>query len=249
MFTNEQSGGDETLKRKSPLTVSDAIQTNDARAVVEVGTTSGDRNDTSLFYTETVGDIEYDFTAIIDIKTLLFVVADPLFDRMAIKADWIDTGLAERMLEMHYPGISHPSKGFFTASAKCLTQEISEYGLILNKEIVEYLVKYLLKGILGISIKRNTGYANVTDISIKEVNDIINDKFESADGWKTITTNEDVDQLSFDIECPYVPSSAEEIEKMKKLKEEYEAQKKNRKDNKKKEEEERKNRRKAKEEV
>ena len=244
MFANTDG---ETLKRKSPLTVSDAIQSNGARSSLEIGTTSGERNDTSFFYTETVGDIEYDFTAVIDIKTLIFVVADPLFDRMAIKPDWIDTGLAEKMLEMHFPGISHPYKGYFTASSKTLTQEISEYGIILNKEVVEYVVKYILKNILGISIKRNTAYANVTSISIKEVNDIINDKFDSADGWKTITSSEDVDKLSFDIECPYVPASADEIEKMKKIKEEYEAEKNGRKEEKEKDKEERKARKKAKE--
>jgi hypothetical protein len=247
MFANVPSAGGETLKRKSPLTVSDAIQSNDVLSSLEIGITSGDRNDTSFFYTESVGDIEYDFTAVIDMKTLVFVVADPLFDRMAIKADWIDTGLAEKMLEMHFPGISHPYKGFFTASAKTLTQEITEYGIVLNKEIAEYLVKYILKNILGISIKRNTAYANVTSISIKEVNDIVNDKFESTDGWKTLTSREDVDKLSFDIECPYVPASAEDIEKMKVIKEQYMNEKKARKDEKEKDKEERKARKKAKE--
>jgi len=247
MFANTPDSGGETLKRKSPFTVSDAIQSNDTRSSIEIGTTSGDRNDTSFFYTETIGDIEYDFTAIIDIKTLIFVVADPLFDRKAIKSDWVDTGLAEKMLEMHYPGISNPQKGYFTASSKCLTQNISEYGIILNKEIVEYLVKYLLKGILGVSIKRNTSYADVTSISIKEVNDIINDKFDSTDGWKTLTSSEDVDALSFDIECPYVPASEEEIQKLNEIKEKYASENKDRKDKKEKDKEERKARKAAKE--
>ena len=222
MFADNDKEGNGTLKRKSPLTVSDAIQTNDAKAVLEIGTTSGDRNPTSMFYVESVGDIEYEFTAMIDMAQLMFIVADPLFDRLAIKADWVDTGLAEKMLAMHFPNISKPIIGHFTKSAKCLTQDISEYGIILNKEIVDYLVKYLLKRILGASIKRNTGYANVTSISIKEVNDIINDKFESEDGWKTITTSEDIDNLSFNIECPYTISSAEELERIKPIREAYE---------------------------
>lgn len=222
MFADNDKEGAGTLKRKSPLTVSDAIQTNDAKAVLEIGTTSGDRNPTSMFYYENVGDIEYEFEAIIDIPQLTFIVADQLFDRMAIKSDWIHTGLAEKMLSMHFPGISNPAFGYFTKCAECLSQEISEFGIILNKELVEHLVKYLLKNILGASVKRNTGYANVTSISIKEVNDIVTDKFDVEDGWKNISTSEEVDQLSFNIECPYTKSTAEQIERIKPIREAYE---------------------------
>ena len=212
---------DSGYKRKSCLTITDAKEISGAKSEFEIGTTSGERNSTSMFYTEKVGETKYEFNGIIDLKTLMFIVADPMFDRMALNPDWVTSGLAEKVLHSLYGDKSHPSIGYFTSSSKCLTQTISEFGIILNEELVKDLVKYLLKRIMGASITRNNAFANVTSLSIKFVDDIIFDKMNDGDKWIELKSTEDVDALDFTVDCPYDKVSKEEIEKLSAIKEEY----------------------------
>jgi uncharacterized protein (DUF1499 family) len=201
--------------------VSDTKEISGAKSELEIGTTSGDRNPTSMFFTEKVGKTVYEFKGIIDFKTLMFVVADPMFDRMGVKSDWLTTGLAEKIMRNFYGDKSSPSIGYFTSSSKCLTTSIAEYGMILNEELVIFLTKYLLKSIMGCSIKRNNSYANVTSLSIKFVDDIIFDKMDDENGWIELKSPSDVDELDFKVDCPYEKATDEDIKKLSIMKEEY----------------------------
>lgn len=102
MFASSRDSG-KTLKRKSPLTIVDAIQTNNTKSnMFEVGITSGPRNETSLYSTEKIGDVEYETQGVIDLKTLSFISADELCDRMALRSEWIDNGLVDKVMKSHY---------------------------------------------------------------------------------------------------------------------------------------------------
>lgn len=209
------------FKNKSCLTVTDAKEISGAKSHIEIGSTSGERNGTSLYYAETIGDIKYEFEGIIDFKTLMFVVADPMFDRMGIHPDWIDNGLAEKTLHNFYGELANPSIGRFTSSSKCLTNTIAEYGMILNEELVVYLTKFLLKSIMACSIKRNNAYANVTSLSIKLIDDIVFDKMDDNNGWIELKSVEDIDKLDFKVDCPYEKATEEDIKALEIMKEKY----------------------------
>lgn len=217
-FTNKDETG---YKRKSCLTITDAVETSDAKSAIEIGTCSGERNVTSMFYTEKVGKTTYETSGVIDFKTLMFVVADPMFDRLAINPDYLTNGVVEKIMHNLYGDIAKPTIGYFTASSKSLTQKISEYGMILNEELVVFLVKELLKRIMGCSIKRSNAYANVTSLSIKFVDDIIYDKFDDENGWIELNSLEDVDNLEFTVDCPYERMDDECKDALEALKEEY----------------------------
>lgn len=212
---------DFAYKRKSPLTITDANEISGAKSELEINSTSGDRNATSMFYTEKVGKTEYEFFGVIDPKTLMFNVADPIFDRMGIHPDWVTNGLAEQVLHNLYGDMANPTIGYFTSSQKCLTSSISEFGIMLNKELVNYLIKYILINVMKCSIKRNTAFANVTSLSIKVVDNIFEDNFESPNGWIDINSEDDIKKLDFDIYNPYVLSTEEEVKEMESYKEEY----------------------------
>lgn len=216
MNTNRDESG---YKNKTCITVTDAKEISGAKSALEIGTTSGERNLTSMFYTEKVGDTKYAFKGVIDPKTLMFVVADPMFDRMGLNPDWITNGLAEKILHNLYGDISHPSVGYFTASSGCLTQTISEFGMILNEDLVKYLIKFLLKSIMTTSIKRNNAYARVDSLSIKFVDDILDN--DNDEGWINLKTLDDVDNLDFEVECPYEKSSEEDVKRLDAMKEKY----------------------------
>lgn len=96
MFAKSVDGN--TLKRKSPLTITDAIQTNNnVSNLMEVGSTTGERTDTSFFTVEKIGDVTYNAKGVIDLKTLAFVPADVRFDRAAVMTEWCEKGLIDRI--------------------------------------------------------------------------------------------------------------------------------------------------------
>lgn len=209
------------FKNKSCLTVTDAKEIGGAKSHIEIGSTSGERNETSLYYTETIGDSKYEFEGIIDFKKLMFVIADPMFDRMAIHPDWIDNGLAEKTLHNFYGDLASPSIGYFTSYDECLTKAITEYGMILNEELVVHLTKFLLKNIMGCLIRRNNSYANVTSLSIKFIDDIIFDKMDDDKGWIELKSIDDVNNLVFKVDCPYEKATVADIKVLEAMKEKY----------------------------
>jgi len=218
LYTNRDESG---YKRKSPLTITDAIENGNAKSELEIGTTSGDRNSTSMFYTEKIGEAEYNFKGIIDLKQLMFIVADPLFDRMAINPDWLTTGVAEKVMKNLYGDKSSPRIGYFTASSKYLTNSIAEFGMLLNEELVAHLAKYILANIMKCSIKRNNAYASVKSLKIKFVENIINDKMDDEEGWITINDLNDIANLEIHADCPYKEATEKDIELLNSLKNDY----------------------------
>lgn len=220
------------IRSASPLTIVDAIQSDNAKSFFEVNTTSGDRSDTSLFYTENVGDITYSTCGSINVKKLMFVCADPIFDRMHIKDDWINNGLAAKVLKSFYGDLANPKAGYFTANEKTLTGNLAEYGLLLNDELVDYLIKKQLEMILSMDISRAKAFAKTSSLKIKIVNDPLVDTFDNEDGWIEIKSVDDINKLTFTPDKFYHESTFEEIEEIKRIKEAYDNKAKERKDKK-----------------
>ena len=225
MFTGRGGGnGDVAYKRKSPLTITDAIQTDNAKSEIEVGSTTGDRSDTSLHYSEKVGDIKYDFMGQIDIKQLQFISCDPFFDRMSLNSDWIDSGDFEIAMENHYGGMCGSKFGTFTSMGKFFGKSYGEDGILLSDEICEYLIKKTLKDILSVNIVRNNAFAKTSGLKVKLVDNIIGEGQSPFDeeGWIDLKTEADVDALDLgELHHFFEESSDEEIEERDRIREEY----------------------------
>ena len=223
----------DTLKRKSPLTIVDAIQINNEQSIIEVGSKAGERDAISFFYSEKAGDMKYGFNGMLDVKRLQFISADPNLERQAIKDDWLENINIDGILKNHYGEIAKPKVGYFSSTSKFTSSANAEHGILLNQEMQEYLIKKTLKDILAINITRSNAYAKTDFIKVKLVNDIVNDKFEDEDGWIELRTIEDVDALDLsNLENFFVEHTQEEIDMRNKMKSSKEENDKNTKEQK-----------------
>lgn len=196
--------GDETYKRKSPLTVGSAIQSNSAISYMEFHSRSGakkvgddsNKSDTSIFNKETVGDITYKSKGFINLQELQFLSCDPIYDRCSFNSD--DYGILKTVLSNTLPNFDN-ELGYYTLSTSAIN--VSEYGVKFNNEQTLYLIKELLKRIININIPKATAYAKFESLKIQLVTDVLKPQNNKVIEIKSI---EDIDALDFDIEDYFV---------------------------------------------
>jgi hypothetical protein len=218
MFTSK-----EVLKRKSPLTITDAEQTSNNKSYMEFKAKSGEKNtekdkvdsDTTIFNKETVGEIFYEAEGNINLSDLQFVGCDSIFDRVSFNSDLYES-LYKPYAEMNIPNFQ-AQLGFFTLTSSVV--DMSEYGLKLSNENVVFLTKETLKKLLGIAILRNNSFARTHSLKVKLVYNPLVDTFKNEEGWITIKTIEDINNLDFNVEDFY---SIVEESKAKKLRQNIE---------------------------
>lgn len=196
--------GDETYKRKSPLTVGSAIQSNSAISYMEFHSRSGakkvgddsNKSDTSIFNKENVGDITYKSKGFINLQELQFLSCDPIYDRCSFNSD--DYGILKTVLSNTLPNFDN-ELGYYTLSTSAIN--VSEYGVKFNNEQTLYLIKELLKRIININIPKATAYAKFESLKIQLVTDVLKPQNNKVIEIKSI---EDIDALDFDIEDYFV---------------------------------------------
>lgn len=194
-----------TIKRKSPFTLTAAESNNLTH--LEVMARSGDRNSTSFFYKETSGEITYEARGIIDLHELQFISCDSLFDRAAFSQD-LSTKFLQN-LKSYLPSFQLPKvteDGYVSASyaIKTAAAKIPEVGVLLGNEEVNTITKELLKNILNIQINRATAYVKTSSLKIKLVNDPLIDTYNNLEDWIEISSEKDIDNLTFDTIEGYV---------------------------------------------
>lgn len=238
------AGRKQTLNRKGCVYISSAVQTCNAKSMLETRVRSGEKEshetikDTSLFAEETIGDIKYAGHGSIDLKELQFVSCDSIFDRYGFDADNFD--LIKEIL--------NNTLGSFDGELayhllKTSSVDMGEYGFSLSNENVVFLVKGLLNRILSLNIQRASAFAKMSSLKIKLVSDPIKDTFESEDNWIEIKTQEDINSLDFDMEVFYDSSNSV---KLAEIRERIEAENKKRKEEQAKAKEEKEAKKKAK---
>lgn len=203
MFAGEK----ETLKHKSPLTIT-AAEDPDAVITADLGSASGDRGDKSMYWSENTGKTSYSARGSISLKGLEFLPCDDFYDRRAVKDKWIETedGILNRLFAGRYGRVPYTC-GIHTSAKETLTSHIGEYGLHFSHEFRKLMVKGLLERILGISIVRAGAYARTEELVIKPVYNGLEDGFETGTGWVKVspdTVGEIVDGL--ELEDFYVPA-------------------------------------------
>lgn len=211
MFTSST----DNFKKSSPLTITDAIQTNNSVSTMEMFTRSGQKSvgddssdsDTTLFNMETIGNITYEGNGCIDLQNLEFLSADHIFDRYAFNSD--DYSILEQFLKVNIPNFNS-ELGYYTLKTSAI--DVAEYGIKFSDENMLFLIKEVLKRILAINITRSSSYAKLSKLSIELVYNPLN---PSENVWVDINSIEDIDKLSFDIDESYILADETEVKKQR----------------------------------
>jgi hypothetical protein len=209
LFADEK----ETLKRKGPLSITNAEQTCNALSYIETFSHSGKKitdnelADNSFFKKEVVGDIKYSADGFIDLMQLQFVSCDQVFDRFSFNPDMF--GIYKQFMKMRFPSFDS-ELGYY--QIKGSNVEIPEYGFKLSNQNIVILVREMFERILSLNIRKSTSFAKTSSLEYKLVYDPIEDTMESEDGWVKIATRKDIEQIDFEVEEFYI---TEDLEKAK----------------------------------
>jgi len=209
-----------SYKKKSPVTIGDAIQTSENLSIIETFTRSGakkvkvdssDKSDTSLYNEETVGDMTYSAKGTINLNELQFVSLDDYYDRWSFSPDEFE--IFSKYMKINMP--SFDSKvGYYKMNNSC--NSFPELGFKFSNEDIDFLTKLVIKKLMNVNILRNGSYAQFDSLKIKFVDNIFSDKFSSEDNWIEIKTMTDVDNLTITPDEFYIledTNTAEEFRK------------------------------------
>lgn len=170
---------------------------------------AGDGSDTTIYKSENVGRGEYRTHGFINVENLQFISADPLFDRQAI---FLDGGIDEKIfldeLKKNMVNFTPELKYWFRKN-NYLSDKAAEYGVLLNDESVNMLIKRILKKILSIKIERSYAWLKLKELSIRVICDENPSPF--------VVTLEDVDDLCFIPHVWYEEASVEQWKENERL--------------------------------
>lgn len=198
----------ETVKRGSPLTITDAEQISKNKTYLETHSRSGEKDihenkegsDTSFFKKESVGDIEYLALGSIDLGELQFISADSVYDRYSLNPDKYEN-FYEKYAKLNIPNYEGKLGYYSMITAK---SDLGEYGLKLSNETVKFLVSDIFKRLLDINIKKAGSYAKIKSLQIKFPPKPVMGSNENEDGWINIDSISDIENLDYDIKEKYV---------------------------------------------
>lgn len=200
-----------TSKRTGAITLCDAEQCDGALSYIEVCSRSGEKEENSLFYKETVGNIKYFTTGDLDLNNLQFITCDNVFDRYSF--DPTNFGLFKEFLSNFLPNFNS-KLGYYQLKGSSIN--IPEYGVLLSNENVIYLVKVALKKMLNLNIKRKDAYARVSSLKIKLIENPFEDTFNNEYNWIELRNENDVDSLDFETHSFYEKVDLEEAKELRK---------------------------------
>jgi len=186
------------IKRKSPITITDAIQIGDEKPTMDIGTQTCPKNpDTegkkdldesgglSMHYKESVGNVEYLAHGAVDLCELQFISLSQKYDRLAVNPDYFE----EYRTNLKRIVGGEIKKGFCIRGINGLPEE----GALLNGDQCTSLVEIFFKKLLGFRIVRGGGgMAEISQLKIKFLKDPIEDKFSSEEGWHKVSTVDDL---------------------------------------------------------
>lgn len=186
----------DSIKKKSPVTISDAEETSGAVITPELGSVAGDKSETSLYYTENVGRTAYTFIGAISPKDIEFLSADDFFERRGVKSEWVETdnGLLNLAFKQRYGELPY-TLDYCTATGNVFTKHIGEKGLHFSEKYVKELISIFFKKLLFLDISRSKAYAKISRLEVKPVYDAIMDTVDNPKGWITISSEESVDDF------------------------------------------------------
>lgn len=96
-------------------------------------------------------------------------------------------------------------------------------GYLLTESQVNYIVKLFITQLLQLNIQRRDAYAAISSLQFKFIENPLVDKVSNEDGWTSIETEEDINDINFNLFPAYVLSNDEaSMIRREKAKEAYE---------------------------
>ena len=180
---------DVDIKRKGGFCVTDAEQTNNVETWLETRTKEGERNDTSLFFKEKCGDIEYLSNILVDFRQLKFISIDENYDRVSLSIKDVEPFI--KSIESRYG----EGSAIFGNWGTTQTNLVGEEGIVLSDKVVLNILREVMKKILSINIIRSGSYAKTSfvKIALGYQGDEINTKHEPK--FVEINSIKDYDML------------------------------------------------------
>lgn len=148
MFASEKKGA---AKRKSPLTVIDAHETSGAVPTFNVHSNSGDRNDTSLYYVEEVGQTRFETDMFINLSELQFIPLSDTYGRNSVFPDGEEP--FKSALRTKYGNIE---EGYYAIEGE--EGQVPEYGVKLPGSAVCDIVKDFIGHLKKFRVDRANSY-------------------------------------------------------------------------------------------
>lgn len=199
-----------SLKRKSPLTITDAVEKGEKRNVISIdfhsrsgakNASTDDKGDTSIYFIENVGENEYVSEGNIDLQELQFISADPSYDRMGVDVDGgVNGEIFIDSLNRNFPS-SEKRFGYYYIKNTITEDEWAERGVLLSKDDVDYLVKYILKNILNAKIVRRNALCVIDKLEVS---------FDNRQTYQNVELK-DLDDFYFMVDEKYQEASEEKI--------------------------------------
>lgn len=161
-----------SFKRKSPVSVSSAQQIKlgetMAEPQMETLVKEGDRDKTSLFYKETIGELKYKSDIFVDIKNLQFVSMDENQDRVALSDQYADKYITK--IKTTYSDcfdVNEIKRGkFITTRPRIGNPFVSEQGINFGTSFSNFAVRYLIEKILDIKSTRSNSYVEFDSLKL-----------------------------------------------------------------------------------
>lgn len=220
------------FKRKSPFTLTDAIEVGDDwhdSLAFDFHSNSGEKskledeevtiNSTSIYRCENVGQREYEAKAILDLCEMQFISDDCRYDRTNCGGLERNSEYEKLFLDALSSRFGHECKfNYYYMAGGCTEDEWGEKGVLLTKEDVDMMVKRTIKNILNTKIYRRHAF-----LETKSVNMVV----YYGDGGKSEMieiTSENVDDFTFEYFPKYVQSSEEKILECQKMLEKYQSE-------------------------
>lgn len=188
------AGRSQTFKRKGAITVTDAEQTSDTVTSIEIRTKEGERDENSMHFKETCGEIKYESEIAIDVKQLQFVSIDDNYDRMAL-TEKDAAGFIEH-IDNRY-GKENALLGNWATNH---LNVIGEQGIVLSPLVASNIIRKVINGVLNFNVNRAGSYAKTSTVKVA-----FGYKGEEIDllvepDYNTINSISDYDELAKDIE-------------------------------------------------
>lgn len=218
------AGKDVTYKRKSPITITDAVQTSNSISFIETLSKSGDKDSGKIdsdgvkvasdtfFSKESIGDTVYEGIGSIDLMQLQFVSCSSQFDRFGFNPDLFEIYKQCLNSSLNSLNINFDSN-IKDYEIKNSTVKLSEKGIMFSNEIVNILVKEFFYRFIEFYINKSGSYAKLGSLEYKLVFDAVEDTMENEDNWISLKNKEDIENISFNMEEFYIESDKEIVEK------------------------------------
>lgn len=208
------------LHKKSSFNITDASLVNDAKPQFTVQTsnvvdpTTGKRASTSMFNVETLGKTVWEAEGNIDMCEIQFLSASERNDRMYVLPDWVSSGKFKEFLNQEFGDLSNPTVGYFLANRSVHP----EYGILLNNEVIERILKNTLISMLRVEAHGRMGSMKTTSLKIQLCDDLVSLDYENE--WINIRSIDDIENMNLSkIDCFYKVADSTYIEEYKKAQE------------------------------